>query len=38
MWKLSDLYPNYEVSDQGEVRNAKTKRLLNMMLVILNQR
>ena len=30
MWKLSDLYPNYEVSDQGEVRNAKTKRLLSL--------
>ena len=30
MWKVSDLYPNYEVSDQGEVRNAKTKRLLSL--------
>lgn len=30
MWKISDLYPNYEVSDQGEVRNAKTKRLLSL--------
>ena len=30
MWKLSDLYPNYEVSDQGEVRNAKTKKLLSL--------
>ena len=30
MWKVSDLYPNYEVSDQGEVRNAKTKKLLSL--------
>lgn len=30
MWKVSDLFPNYEVSDQGEVRNAKTKKLLSL--------
>ena len=30
MWKVSDLYPNYEVSDQREVRNAKTKKLLSL--------
>ena len=30
MWKVSELYPNYEVSDQGEVRNAKTKKLLSL--------
>ena len=30
MWKVSDLYPNYEVSDQGEVRNAKNNKLLSL--------
>ena len=34
MWKVSDLYPNYEVSDQGEVRNAKTKKLLSLKMKI----
>ena len=28
MWKIIDEYPSYEVSTEGEVRNAKTKRCL----------
>ena len=32
MWKQLDDFPNYEVSDKGEVRNIKTQRVLKPWL------
>lgn len=28
MWKVIETHPNYEVSDQGQVKNIKTQRML----------